>query len=259
VNGEPAVTRSVEKNEAKTKLTVNHVPTTLEPTAIPAYAYQKDGRWWHNAWMVPLLIAVAIFLAYSLPPYLSLQSSQARIPYLHKNIWWHYPSLVGHVFFGTIALATVVVQMWPWLRRQHPAIHRVVGRIYVFGGMLPTALLALVIVPFSAGPPGNAIAAFLWITTTLVGFRMGRLHRWADHRRWMTYSFAMALQPLWGRILLVWILPLFPNWNFNNPNEFNITLESATWIGWVINLILAQVWLEWTARRARRALAAQPQ
>lgn len=203
--------------------------------------------------MVPLVMIVVAFLTYELPPYLALDPHRARIPHLHMNVSWHYPSLVGHIMFGTIALVTVCLQMWPWLRRRHPAVHRWSGRVYVFGGVLPAGVLALVITPFSAGPAGNAAAAILWLGTTFAGFRMARQRRYADHRRWMTYSFAMALQIVWGRIELLLVLPLFHNYNPANPDELNLALETATWIGFVINLIIAQIWLERTSRKVRKA------
>jgi len=217
------------------------------------YPYRAANRWWHNVWVVPVTLVVISFLAYALPPYFKLDPALARIPHLHRDVWWHFPLLVGHIAFGTIALVTVVFQIIPWLRNRYPAIHRWIGRVYVFAGVLPTALLALAITPYSAGPPGNAAAALLWLFTTVMGYRMIRRRRVADHRRWMIYSFALSLQIVWGRVLLVLVLPRVPAFNFGNPNEVNLVLETVTWLGFVLNLLAAQIWLEWTARRARRA------
>jgi predicted membrane protein DUF2306 len=228
------VTQSDEKIEVITDDRVRSLPERRA-------ARRRIGSFW----MVPLVMVVIAFLAYELPPYLKLDPKLARIPHLHVNVWWHYPALVAHIMFGTIALVTV--------RRKHPAVHRWSGRLYVFAGMLPTALLALLITPYSAGPPGNATAAILWIVVTFVGYAMVRKRRYADHRRWMTYSFAMATQIFWGRVELFLVLPLFPHFNPTDPNELNIALETATWIGFVINLLLAQIFLEWSSRRIRRA------
>src|SRR5439155_15693472 len=130
----------------------------------------------------------------------------------------------------------------------HPAGHRWVGRVYVFGGALPTAVLALSIVPFSQGPAGNTVAALLWLTTTITGYRMARRDRETDHRRWMTYSFALTLQIVWGRVMFV-VLPLIPGVNMADPHTLGLIFETASWIGILINLLAAQVWLEWTSRR----------
>jgi hypothetical protein len=204
--------------------------------------------------MVPLGIVVLAFIAYSVPPYLTLDPATARIPRLRQDLPAHYVLLVGHVWLGTLTLVTVCVQIWPWVRNRFPAVHRWSGRVYVFAGVLPTALFALAITPFSAGPAGNAIAAILWLITTVAGFRAARRRRYDHHRRWMIYSFALALQIVWGRIVLL-TLPLFPGYDFSDPHTQIIVLETATWIGFVVNLLAAQIWLEWTARRHDRAAA----
>jgi Predicted membrane protein (DUF2306) len=89
-------------------------------------------------------------------------------------------------------MVTVFLQVWP--RRRHPAVHRTSGRLYVFAGVLPSAVLALAIVPFAAGSTGNAIDAILWLATTVAEFRMARRHRYAEHRRWMIFSVALCLR-----------------------------------------------------------------
>ncbi|MFJ3338682.1 DUF2306 domain-containing protein [Streptomyces sp. NPDC086766] len=204
-----------------------------------------------NIWTLVFSLIALWFINHSLPVYLSLDPNQARIPHLRRDIPWHYPLLVAHVFSGTVALVTVCLQVWPWLRRNHPAVHRWSGRIYVFAGALPSGLLALAIMPFSAGPAGNTVAAVAWLATTVAGLRTARQRRYREHRRWMAYSFALTMQIIWGRVLLIYVLPLF-EYNFADPAKLNLALETATWIGFVINLLLAQWWLERTARDTTR-------
>jgi len=31
---------------------------------------------------------------------------------------------VAHILFGSVALVTACLQIWPWLRRTHPTVHR---------------------------------------------------------------------------------------------------------------------------------------
>jgi hypothetical protein len=206
--------------------------------------------WWRYPWMVPLALVAAGFLALKLPLYLSLDRSRSLVT-LDPRYPMHYLFLVAHVTFGTIALLTVCLQVWPWLRRRHPAVHRWTGRVYVFAGVLPCALMALAIMPFSHGPVGNAVAAVLWLATTAVGFRKGRQRRRAEHRRWMIYSFALTLQIMWGRVMFI-VLPLVPGFDITDPHTLDLTFESATWIGFVGNLLAAQWWLE--RRAPRRAV-----
>ncbi|HEU5475566.1 MAG TPA: DUF2306 domain-containing protein [Actinophytocola sp.] len=209
--------------------------------------------WWRRPWMVPLGIIVIAFLAFSLPPYLSLQPAQSRVQ-LEANYPFHYLFVLGHVFFGTVAILTACLQVWPWLRRKYPVVHRYSGRVFVFGGMLPSVICAVALTPVSAGPFGNAVAAILWGATTFVGYRMARQRRWAEHRRFMIYSFAITLQVIWARVLFLGA-PLVTTIDLN---DLQLLLEAATWMGFVINLVLAQLWLDHTARRRRAARAARP-
>jgi hypothetical protein len=201
-----------------------------------------------KAWTILIAIFVAAFLIDVLHPYLSLNPAESRIV-LRANFPLHYPILIAHILFGTIALTTVVLQSWPWLRRTHPVAHRRIGRVYVFGGALPASVMALCLMPLTNGWSGNigiTMQALLWFTTTVIGYRMARAHRWADHRRWMIYSTALALGVLWGRgtVDLYTILP----------QKFNVLFifEVARWAGWMLNLVIAQWWIEHTANRSRR-------
>jgi hypothetical protein len=197
--------------------------------------------------MVPLALLVAAFLFISLPVYVTLDPARSRIA-LSEGFPLHYPFLVAHIAFGTVAMVTVVLQVWPWLRRRHPVVHRWSGRLYVFAGVLPSGLLALVITPFAVGPVGNAVGGILWLGTTIAGYRMVRQRRYAEHRRWMIYSFALCLQIVEGRVMVI-AAPAFPGFT---PDALPPILEAASWIGIVINLLIAQWWLERTANRRRR-------
>ena len=102
-------------------------------------------RFAHGPWAAaPLLVVVAAFVAYSLPPYLSLDPSRSRIA-PPAGVAAYYPLLVAHVVFGAIAILTSGFQIWPWFRRRQPAWHRRLGRLYVFGGVLPAGVVGLAI------------------------------------------------------------------------------------------------------------------
>jgi uncharacterized membrane protein len=197
-------------------------------------------------WVLLWAGVTAWFLAISLPRYIGLDRSRSGVE-LNPRFPLHYPLLIAHVTFGTVALLTVCLQVWPWLRERHPAVHRWSGRVYVFVGVLPTALLALVIMPFSDAPVGHVVSATLWLATTITGYRMARQGRLAEHRRWMTYSFALAIAIMWGRVMLQ-VLPHVPGVNLDDPRTLALVLEAASWIGVLINLLAAQWWLERTAR-----------
>lgn len=208
----------------------------------------KDTRrraWWQRPWLLPLGVVVVWFLFYVWPPYIGLDPSQAIVP-IRPNLPVHYPLVVTHIALGTIALVTVVLQVWPWLRRTYPVAHRWIGRVYVFGGALPSAIIALLITPMALAPSvGTTLGGIFWLVTTVMGYIRGRQRRFAAHRRWMLYSFAMALNVIWGRIFVV-LLPLTP---FNSDAALGHIFGAAPWVGWVINLIAVQWWLNRTAHK----------
>ena len=92
-----------------------------------------------SKWLAPALAAVVVaFLAYSLPPYFA---GGTRVP---ATFALHYPLLVAHVMFASVAMVTAVAQIWPDLRAKRPALHRRSGRVYVLMA-IPAAMCAMVI------------------------------------------------------------------------------------------------------------------
>src|SRR6478609_10050094 len=97
-----------------------------------SYAFARNRRW-----PAPTLaLIVLVFLAYSLPPYVT---GGTRVP---ATFALHYPLLVGHVMFASVAMVTAVAQIWPGLRAKRPIVHRRVGRIYV-SAAIPAAVCAM--------------------------------------------------------------------------------------------------------------------
>ncbi|MFY1597025.1 DUF2306 domain-containing protein [Micromonospora sp. WMMD737] len=207
----------------------------------------SSGPWWRRPWIVPLVALVAGFLLFVLPPYLRLDPTQARV-ILNEGFTAHYSVLVVHILFGTIALVTLCLQVWPWLRLRYPAVHRTSGRLYVFAGALPAALLGLALMPFAAIPNGllgSALASVGWIVTTVLGFRAARRRRYAEHRKWMVYSFAFALQTVWGRV--IFLVSAATGWSLNPI----VAAEVNGWGSTLVNVAIAYWWLRRTARPSR--------
>jgi hypothetical protein len=76
--------------------------------------------------------------AVSVPRYLTLDPSRSLVPQ-PAEFPLHYPLLVAHVVFGSVAMMTCGFQVWPSFRRHHPEAHGRMGRIYVFGASCPPA------------------------------------------------------------------------------------------------------------------------
>jgi len=225
------------------------------------------AKWWRRPWIFPLGVLVVIFVAFELPPYLSFDPARSRVPQPASLGVAHFWTLVPHVVFGSIALTTAVVQIWPWFRRRFPVAHRRIGRLYVFGGVLPAGVAALVIGAFTPFGPmvraSDVILAVLWLSCTITGWRMARAHRYADHRRWMIRSFTLTASiitnRIWGAVMVITLTPQIDTTFHGDAELFSLFVGSlAAWMGWTIPLIICEWWLgRDRSPGRRRAVAAR--
>jgi len=206
-----------------------------------AYASPLRARW-----LLPALaFVVAAFLLFSLPPYFT---GGTRVP---STFPMHYPLLVAHVMFGSVAMVTAVTQIWPRLRRRHPVWHRRTGRVYV-GAAIPAAVLAMVIgaaTPF--GPflaVSNVLLGAVWLWFTVNGFVAARERRFADHRRHMVRSATVALSTItnriWTPVLFISLQSLRDSiFGGNDEHYLWFVAGLGAWLGWTIPLAAVQWWL----------------
>lgn len=196
-------------------------------------------------------IVVLAFLVFSVPPYASLDPTRARVP-APDGFEAHYAFLAGHVLFATVALLATCVQVWPWFRQRYPVAHRRIGRVYVFGGVLPAGVCGFVLgVTSPFGLPAKAssmLLATLWIAFTVTGLLMARQRRFADHRRWMLRSFALTASIItnrvWAGVLVALLLPqLETTFNGDLQQLIAATGGVTTWLGWTIPLLIAEWWI----------------
>jgi uncharacterized membrane protein len=201
----------------------------------------------HRKWLaLGLAVVVAAFLAFSLPPYFT---GGTRVP---ATFALHYPLLVGHVMFASAAMLTAVAQIWPGLRARRPALHRRVGRMYVYTA-IPAAGCAMVIgaaTPF--GPflaVSNVFLASLWLWFTINGYVAARQRRFAQHRRNMVYSATLALSiitnRIWTPVLFISLHPLQDS-VFDGDEEHYLWFAAGlgAWLGWTTPLLTVRWWLK---------------
>ena len=226
-------------------------------TAADAPSTVRRPRPWSIA---PLLILVVAFVGFSVPPYLTLDPAQSRVPVTPAAGPGYYPMLVGHVLFGSVAILTCCFQVWSWFRERYPEVHRRIGYAYVCAGVLPASLLGLLI--GARGPFGptlrasNVVLAIVWLMVTLLGFRAARVYDTAAHRRWMTRSVVLTLSIITNRVwVVIWIVALSPQlattFGGNEALMIQAIAGLSGWLGWVVPLVLAEWWLDATHARPR--------
>ncbi|MEU6250135.1 DUF2306 domain-containing protein [Glycomyces sp. NPDC047010] len=242
--------------------TVERTPSKISPPNAPR------TRFWRRPWIGPLMLLAATFLGLAVPRYLTFDPAQANVP-APEGFEAHYGLLVAHVLCGTVAMVTACFQIWPAFRARHPGAHRVMGRVYVLAGVLPGGLLAIAVGSLSPFGPvvraANITLAVLWLTVTLMGFRMARRRRIAEHRRWMVRSFALTFAIITTRV--VGMIVGFAMYGeqmaeISGPTDPRMQMFSGigVWVGMMLNIVIAEWWLERgtaSQRAARRRRAVQ--
>jgi predicted membrane protein DUF2306 len=238
-------------------------PSTLaSPPASPRRSPGgRPRRRRHYVWLGLLVVAATTFLIARLPSYLGLDPSRSLVP-IRPDYPPHYALLVGHIFFGSVALVTGFLQVWPWLRSRHPRVHRWTGRAYLFLGCFPSGVLVLGVAPISTagfvGAVGNTVLALLWLGTSFAGYRAARRRQFAQHRAWMLRSVALTYSIVANRVWMFALLFAFSPWvdtvfGGNEEALARQTAEAAIWLSWLVNLLF----VEWVLLR-RPARAAKP-
>jgi uncharacterized membrane protein YozB (DUF420 family) len=201
-------------------------------------------------WIAPVALLTVIFVASALPPYLSLDPALARLQPM-PAYRAYYPLLVTHIFLGSLVLLAACFQVWPWLRRTHPAVHRWSGRIYVAAALSASACV-MIIAPMGLHGANQQVAntmlAALWFGTTLAGFRAIRQRRFAAHRRWMLRSVALSFSIVANRIWLAVAFAVFVPEIYTgaelDPVAVDQAIGASAWISWVANLLIIEWWLQ---------------
>ncbi|NJA58263.1 DUF2306 domain-containing protein [Streptomyces sp. NEAU-H3] len=183
-----------------------------------------DRPWWkrYYPWYGVVGLAVLFNVLYAFPHYFTTDETASRSQ-LDPGFHPHFAFLVAHVVTGNLALVTMM--------------------------LIPTSLIVLfVLVPHRAnqGSTGLATGAVLWLGTTLYAWYKARVHRYAEHRRWMVYSFSLALFTTYGRIV-AWMML---HWGLQV--NIQVLIEATSWGAWILHLLGAQAYLEFTARRRGR-------
>jgi hypothetical protein len=148
------------------------------------------------------------------------------------------PWLYMHIIGAATALLIAPFQLLPALRRGRGSWHRWLGRIYMICCLLGGVGGFVSAFGSTAGPvatAGFASLAMLWVFVNSVGWLRATQSRFAEHRRWMIYSFALTFAAVTLRLYL----PIFPLLHLS----FVVGYRTVAWMSWVGNLIAAEIYL----------------
>jgi uncharacterized membrane protein len=164
-----------------------------------------------------------------------------------------HPWLPIHATLAATALLVGPMQFLPRLRARAPKVHRSIGKLYV-AACLGAAPAGLVLAAGSSAGPvaqwGFGVLAVLWFAATAYALRLAMSGRIAEHRRWMVRSFAMTFAAVTLRIYL----PIAPALGY----DFLPAYVAISWLAWVPNLLVAELYLNRAKLWPRPGLARTP-
>jgi hypothetical protein len=198
-----------------------------------------------------LAVVSAALLVYMLQPYVPPDPSTSRARF--DNVVF-YGLLVAHIFTATVATVTGLAQFWPWLRNNHPRVHRWTGRAYFFAGVFPSMVLAVPVAlaaPFGvSNQAGLLIVDAAWSATAIAGYRAARQRRYADHRRWMIRNYALTFSSLFSRLVTP-VIAFFVVSQAGGPSYrgdgLTITHDIASgslWVGVLMVVVAAEFYIQ---------------
>ncbi|MCA0157209.1 DUF2306 domain-containing protein [Tsukamurella sp. M9C] len=193
-------------------------------------------------------LLVLVFLAYSLPPYLT---GGSRVP-LDDQPNWYYGLLVGHILLGSVAMLAGLVQLG---RRWFAKYHWIAGRIYV-ACALPVGLAAIAIGTVTPFGPVNAASnvtlGSLMLLFTALGVRAIVGGDVAAHRRWMLRSAALMYSVIINRILGPIIFLVLDAAGAPSSMTDAVGPALVAWPSWLIAIGFCEWWLRRTPPKRRR-------
>jgi len=168
-------------------------------------------------------------------------------PVIEGNLFIE-PWLMVHVAGAATALLLGPWQFSSRLRNQLPTLHRWIGRTYVVSCLVGGAAGFLLALGASTGPistVGFGSLAVLWVVTTSLAWRRAVQGRFIEHRAWMIRSFALTFAAVTLRLYL----PLI----FVFQVGFNDAYRAISFLCWVPNLLVAELYLRKAALKLREA------
>ena len=206
------------------------------------YAFDAGAvpGWHRTARRIGLGLLLLLAAGWSLDFLLSVAGKYRDVdPATYTMFWERRGWLWVHLGGGALTLVLGLVQFLTQWPRAHAGLHRVSGRVYLFG-MLIACAGACGLIATSAAPLAIRLAfaatAWAWLGTALWGLQAIRQGRVPDHRRWMVRSYLVTLAPISFRLML------------HAPGVFTLVPPPPDGIAWLL-------WLSWVVPLSAYELA----
>ena len=193
----------------------------------------------HAGWIVMVLLALV-------PALMAVRYFAPGMPgAFQPDVYPDYSWVIrAHIGAGIVAILAGPMQFWSGFRNRHRAWHRRIGIAYL-SAVAIAALGGLVMATVSLGGlvthAGFGLLALVWGGASLVALRHIRAGNWRAHREWMIRSYAVAFAFVTLRLWLVTLTGLGA--------PLLEAYQTVSWLCWVPNLIVAELYIGWWRRR----------
>lgn len=195
-----------------------------------------------NTWNAGLLLILAYFswlMAAITVEYIPYQTDVGFLRIKQQYIGidhWRIAFFI-HVYASFWILLAGFTQFSSWIQRRNPALHRIMGYIYVVDILAITGPAGLIMGFYANGGTLSRIAfvllAVLWIWFTAMALVKAKQKDFRAHRYYMIRSYALTLSALTLRA-----------WKYAITNTMHVppmdVYRVVAWAGWVINLGVAE-------------------
>jgi uncharacterized membrane protein len=193
-------------------------------------------------WIIMAVLALGVAL-YFAAPYLTFNPDVSRIP-LNPAAAWHFTILAIHATTGGFALLIGPLQFLPRLRTRYPAVHRIIGRLYMISvviGSLAAFYSAVVSLDGFVAQVGFIFVAILWFYSVVQAYKAIRRGNILLHRVWMVRNYALTFAAV---ILRIWlyagIVYLVITHQLHGQVTFTPVYTSSVWVSWTVPLVFAE-------------------
>ena len=206
-----------------------------------AYLWERFKNFGKIALGFAIFLTLAYVLFLSLP---SVWSGSTASPVVKSSPGVNKAILVAHIISAIPALMVGIFGFSTRLRVASVRAHRWLGTTYCVAIWISASLGVMLAIANQHGllaKAGFTLLGVAWFATTYFAYTAARSKNIQSHRRWMFRSFALTLA-------VVSIRPMFiygPLWGMSQ-SEWYVLL---TWICWVPNLVLAELYIRVTGPR----------
>ena len=186
-------------------------------------------------WIIFVMLAILIGLYPAI--YFAMDRKfgllQSKSTVLLANIWWNL-FFYTHIIFGGLCLLIGWSQFSARFRASNLALHRLVGKIYLFAALL-SGVSGIYIGFFATGgwvaSAGFIGLGMIWLYTTVTAFLSIKAGKVNAHQKLMIYSYAACFAAVTLRLWLPFLVLVF--------GDFISAYLLVSWLCWVPNIIVA--------------------